>query len=115
MKKITALLVALALSASTAFAAPISIAASLPEPAQTVASSADLDALFADVNAAALTEEEATAVEGEGLFGNIFACITAAVTTATAIVDLVQGNTNAAAEHLAGGMALAGGLLFIPF
>jgi hypothetical protein len=37
--------------ATTTFAAPVSVAASLTEPAQTVASSADLDALFADVQA----------------------------------------------------------------
>ena len=69
MKKITALLVALAVFATTAFAAPISVAASLPEPVQTVASSVDTDlnALFADVNAVALTNEEAAAVEGDGI------------------------------------------------
>ena len=75
MKKITALLVALAVFATTAFAAPMSVAASLPEPVQTVASSADLDALFADINAVALTNEEAAAVEGEAIPPHIWATI----------------------------------------
>jgi hypothetical protein len=79
MKKIIALTVALALFASTAFAAPISVAASLVEPvtAQTVSpsASADLDALFSDVTAVPLTDSEAQAVEGEGFFGALIGAV----------------------------------------
>jgi hypothetical protein len=75
MKKIISLMVALALFASTAFAAPISVAASFVEPvtAQTVSpsASADIDALFADVDAVPLTDSEAQAVEGESWVGAV--------------------------------------------
>jgi hypothetical protein len=82
MKKITALLVALSLFATTAFAAPLSVAASLSTPAQTGVSSeqtriapeafsaidetGDLfaDALFADVGGIPLTTAEADQVDG---------------------------------------------------
>jgi hypothetical protein len=80
MKKAVSLLVALALFATTAFAAPVSVAASLPEPAQTVVSgeqtapeafsaideTGDLfaDALFADVGGTPLTTTEAGQVDG---------------------------------------------------
>jgi hypothetical protein len=76
MKKAVSLLVALALFATTAFAAPVSVA-SLPEPAQTVTSSAstDIEALFADVAAVPLTDEEAAVVEGEGVFGLLVAAV----------------------------------------
>jgi hypothetical protein len=118
MKKIVALLMVLALFSTTVFAAPLSVAASLGEPAQakTVASSAvdEFDTLFADVQAVALTDLEASEVEGDGFFGTIFGCLAAAVTTAIVVVDLVQGNTDAASKHLAG-YSLAGGLvIFVP-
>ena len=79
MKKIVSLLVVLALFASTAFAAPVSVAASLPEPTQTVTPSADLDALFADVNAVPLTDIEAQAVEGDGPVGAVIGAIAGVV------------------------------------
>jgi hypothetical protein len=79
MKKIVSLLVALALCATTAFAAPLSVAASFVEPvtAQTVSAGANAD-LFADVAAVPLTDSEAQAVEGEGVFGAIFTVLTVA-------------------------------------
>jgi hypothetical protein len=79
MKKAVSLLVALALFASTAFAVPLSVAASLPESAaaQTVTSSvsADIDDLFADVNAVPLTDIEAQTIKGEGTFGLLVAAV----------------------------------------
>jgi hypothetical protein len=82
MKKIISLLVILALFASTAFAVPLSVAASFPEPTQTVVSSEQTqavseafsaidetgnlfaDALFADVGGTPLTTSEAQLVDG---------------------------------------------------
>jgi LytS/YehU family sensor histidine kinase len=88
MKKAVSLLVALALFATTAFAAPLSVAASFPEPAQTVTSSAstDIEALFADVAAVPLTDEEAQSVEGEGVVGAIIGGVVGGV-----IVGFVGG------------------------
>ena len=81
-KKIVAVLVVLAIFSTSVFAAPVSVAASIPEPAQTVVSSeqtqeapeafsaidetGDLfaDALFADVGGTPLTTTEADQVEG---------------------------------------------------
>ena len=113
MKKITALLVALAVFATTAFAAPISVAASLPEPVQTVASSVDTDlnALFADVNAVALTNEEAAAVEGEGPIAAAAGAIVGTVVGVAVVVTNIipykpqsssRNNTAAKVVHAAG-------------
>jgi hypothetical protein len=89
MKKITALLVALALFATTAFAAPISVVASLPESAQTMVSSTDLDDLFADVSAVALTDIEAQTVEGDGPIAAVAGAIVGAVVGVAAVVTNV--------------------------
>ena len=120
MKKVVSLLVALALFATTAFAAPVSVAASLPEPVQTVASSADLDALFADVNAVALTEEEAQAVEGEGIFGAIIfggfgACVGGFLGLTVGVVtgDIKTGTKAGMASG--GVIGAIGGLIGFPF
>jgi outer membrane murein-binding lipoprotein Lpp len=126
MKKIIALTVALTFFATTTFAAPVSAAASLPEPAQTVSAdlNADLDALFADVNAAALTDEEAQAVEGEGLFGALLAGLAGGVVGfaygafAGIAVGLITGDVKAAvAGGAAGGAALGAfvGAVSTPF
>jgi outer membrane lipoprotein SlyB len=114
MKKTISLMVALALFASTAFAAPISVAASLDEPvtAQTVVSSEqaqtapelfsatdESDTLFVNVRAVALTEAEASGIEGDGLFGAIFGAIVGG-----AVGAATGGSTGAATGAIAGGI-----------
>jgi hypothetical protein len=113
MKKIVALLMALALFSTTVFAAPLSVAASLgaPTQAKTVATSLadkanasqtdslssneviittddDFDMLFSDVNAVALTSDEASNVEGTGFFTFLIvaAIVLGAATGGTAAV-----------------------------
>jgi hypothetical protein len=102
MKKIISLMVALALFASTAFAAPISVAASFVEPisAQTVSASGstDIDDLFGDVAAVPLTDSEAQAVEGVGIGSAIaagFAGYVSGIVTwgYAVVVELVIFNT----------------------
>jgi hypothetical protein len=105
MKKIVSLLVAMALFATTAFAAPLSVAASFVEPtqAQTIVSSeqtriapeafsaidetGDLfaDALFADVGATQLTLAEADQVDG--------GCIPPLVMIAAAVAIILVSQT----------------------
>ncbi|MDR1325525.1 MAG: hypothetical protein LBK00_05765 [Treponema sp.] len=108
MKKITALLVALSLFATTAFAAPLSVAASLSTPAQTVTSGAgaDLDALFTDVAAVPLTNAEAQAVEGEGIglaiagFAAGYVLGVAQWGVVTAVTALTGGNIGTPKEQM---------------
>ncbi|MDR2447788.1 MAG: hypothetical protein LBD58_10980 [Treponema sp.] len=70
MKKVIALMVIMAIFSTTAFAAPLSVAGSqdaLSEQISLSSLSFETDAaLFADVQAAALTSEEAQDVEGTG-------------------------------------------------
>jgi uncharacterized membrane protein len=106
IKKITALLVALALFASTAFAAPLSVAAEFgyPAPVQTGASSEQVpeafsaidetgdffaDALFAGVGGIPLTAAEADQVEGDGA-----AAVIAAVVVVVIIANTVMKAIN---------------------
>jgi hypothetical protein len=75
MKKIVAVLVVLALFTSTVFAGPVS-RASLIDTVKTVkidtaSGFADNANLFGDVQAPALSDTEAAAVEGEGAVGAI--------------------------------------------
>ena len=77
MKKIIALFVAMAFFSTTVFAAPLSLAGSLGTQPNEFALAGQLSVgghdgfgdLFADVDAVALTQEEAQAVEGEGSIG----------------------------------------------
>lgn len=106
MKKVIALLIILAVLSTTLFAAPVSVAGSWNKSSSEFTridqSFGAPDDLFADVNAVALTPEEALAVEGEGWLS----CLVAAViSTAIVVVDLAQGNTTAAAKHLASGVS----------
>jgi hypothetical protein len=108
----------MAVFSTTLFAAPLSAAGSLQGfsreislAEQSSAATGEFDDLFAGVQAAVLTSEEAEAVEGEGFWGSIFGAVAAAVTVGICVVDLVQGNTETASQHLAGGMAVAGGLV----
>jgi hypothetical protein len=117
MKKVTAMLMITAVFSTTVFAAPLSTVGSWDLRSQEVFSTElssgslpDSDDLFSGITSVQLTDAEAEAVEGEGLFGTIFACVTAAATIAISVVDLVQGDTDAAASHLISGMALAGTL-----
>jgi hypothetical protein len=124
MKKVIAVLMIMAVFSTSVFAAPLSVAGSMYNSSKEVSrfdlssktdALNDFDDLFADVQASALTAEEAKAVEGEGLFGWICSAIVGTITTAIVIVDLVQGNTNAATEHLVKGTGVAAGLaLFLP-
>ncbi|MHB9293982.1 hypothetical protein Holit_03104 [Hollandina sp. SP2] len=75
MKKVISVLVIMAVFSTTLFAAPLSVAGSWDKPSQEVSrtelsAKADMlnefDDLFVEVNAVALTTEEAQAVEGEG-------------------------------------------------
>ena len=107
-KKIVAVLVILAIFSTSVFAAPASVAASLPEPVQTVVSSeqtqeapeafsaidetGDLfgDTLFADVGGIPLTAAETEQVEG--------GVIPPAVVIAVAAVVLVAYVANMAMD-----------------
>jgi outer membrane lipoprotein SlyB len=70
MKKVIALMVIMAIFSTTAFAAPLSVAGSqdaLSGEISLSSQSFETEAvLFADIQSAALTSEEAQAVEGEG-------------------------------------------------
>jgi uncharacterized protein YcfJ len=81
MKKVIAVLVIMGVFSTTLFAAPLSVAGSWDTSSQEVSRTElsakadalnEFDDLFADVQAVALTPEEATAVEGDGFFGAIF-------------------------------------------
>lgn len=102
-KKIVAVLVILAIFSTSVFAAPASVAASLPESAQTVVSSeqtqeaseafsaidetGDLfaDALFANVAATQLTQAELEQVEGGLSTAQKVAIIVAVLTVVVAV------------------------------
>jgi hypothetical protein len=107
----------MAVFSTTVFAAPLSLAGSLDTTSsefslagQTSAPYDGLDALFADVNAVALTDEEAAAIEGDGaIFAAIGAIFTGVVTVAIVVVDLVNNDTDKATAHLSGGAATAAG------
>jgi hypothetical protein len=118
MKKVIAVMVIMAVFSTTVFAAPLSVAGSLDktslegfrsELSIKTDSHNDFDDLFADVQAVALTTEEAQNVEGEGIFGIIGAAIIGAVTVGIVVVDLVKGNTTSATNNLAKGAGVAGG------
>jgi hypothetical protein len=91
MKKVVALLMVLAVSSTMVFAAPVSLIGSLDSTSWDVThvgmsvktdSLNDFDDLFTDVQATALTQEEANAVEGEGwVLGGIFGAIGTGVAT----------------------------------
>ncbi|MDR0556634.1 MAG: hypothetical protein LBG43_02000 [Treponema sp.] len=93
MKKVIALIVIMAIFSTTAFAAPLSVAGSSDAlSAETsLSSQSDVD-LFADVHVAALTPEQAQAVEGAGPFGAILGGIVGLVTTVITTVNYVNNN-----------------------
>lgn len=116
MKKIIAILMVLALFSTSVFAAPLSVSASLDSPvpvddkSEAIKGFSFEDDLFTGVQAVALTDEEAAAVEGEGPWGAFFGAIGGAI---IGIVDwAVNGNGNwqTVIEPAAAGAGI--GLLF---
>jgi hypothetical protein len=120
MKKVIAVLTMMAVFSTAVFAAPLSVAGSLGTTSsefsltgQTSAGPNGFDDLFADVNAAALTEEEALAVEGDGWLSCLVSSI---IATSIVVVDLVKGDTDAASAHLWSGLlAVSVATSTIPF
>jgi hypothetical protein len=115
MKKVIAILTIMAVFSTAVFAAPLSVAGSLGTTSseitlagQTSVGPNGLDELFADVNATALTDEEAAAVEGDGPFSALIgAIVVGAMTVAAATVDLVNGDTDKVMTHLGAGVGIA--------
>jgi hypothetical protein len=108
MKKIVAVLVVLALFTSTVFAGPVS-RASLIDTVKTVKVDtapgfADNANLFGDVQAPALSDTEAAAVEGDGWFEAIFGGIANGL--AGAFVGLANGGIVGAILGGLGGVAI---------
>ncbi|MDR2446580.1 MAG: hypothetical protein LBD58_04735 [Treponema sp.] len=107
MKKVIALMVIMAIFSTTAFAAPLSVADSqdaLSEEISLSSQTFETDAdLFADIQPAALTSEEAQAVEGEGWLNALIS---------GAIGSVIGGLTGAAsgASMLLGVLTLLGWL-----
>jgi uncharacterized protein (UPF0210 family) len=108
MKKVISVLVIMAVFSTTLFAAPLSLTGSTDQQSRETYQSefafkAEVleDDLFAEVQAVALTPEEAQAVEGEGLISCI---VSAVVSTAIVVTDLYNGDTNAASDHLMSGI-----------
>jgi hypothetical protein len=97
MKRIIALLVVLVFFSNFVFAVP-------------VFTSDDSD-LFADINASALTEEEAQTVEGEGFLGGLIGGIVAGVGFACMFIGETLNNPPKTAADLAG--TVAGGVLCV--
>jgi hypothetical protein len=94
MKKVIFALVIMAAFSTTVFAQPLPVAGSpdklsgdfaLAGPASTAFESD----LFADVNAAALSREEAQAVEGDGWLSGLFRAV---VTAVQVVVNVASGN-----------------------
>jgi hypothetical protein len=110
MKKVIAFLTIMAVFSTAVFAAPLSVAGSLDTASsefslagQPSADPNGFDDLFADVNAAALTEEEALAVEGEGWFSGLISGI---VTVAKVASNVAAGNViGAVYVGIVGGVA----------
>lgn len=81
MKKVISVLVIMAVFSTTVFAAPLSVAGSWDKQSQKVSPRSELSAtadalnefddLFGDVQAVALTTEEAQTVEGEGFLSGL--------------------------------------------
>jgi hypothetical protein len=73
MKKVVSVLAIMAVFSTAVFAAPLSLAGSLDtssrEGVSGIEAFSDFEDLFADVQAVALTDSEAQAVEGEGIVG----------------------------------------------
>jgi outer membrane lipoprotein SlyB len=101
MRKSITLLVVLAIFATSAFAASVSGTEVSGDQTGTALFSAvdESDSLFANVGAVALTEAEASEIEGEGLFGALWGAIVGAVVGAA-----TGGSTGAAAGAVAGGI-----------
>jgi hypothetical protein len=72
MKKVVSVLAIMAVFSTAVFAAPLSLAGSLDTSSREVVSGieafGDFEDLFTDVQAVALTDNEAQAVEGEGFW-----------------------------------------------
>jgi hypothetical protein len=97
MKKVTSVLLITAMISTTVFAVPLSTAGSWDLQSQEVFSAElssgllpDSDDLFADIQSVQLTDAEAEAVEGEGLFGILIgvALLGAGIGAGTAIIGI---------------------------
>jgi hypothetical protein len=82
MKKVIAFLTIMAVFSTAVFAAPLSVAGSpgttpceFSLAGQTSVAPNGFDDLFADVNAAVLTQEEAAAVEGDGWLSGLVSVV----------------------------------------
>jgi hypothetical protein len=101
MKKVISVLVIMAVFSTAVFAAPLSIAGSLDISSREVSRTelasktegfSEFDDLFADVQAVALTTEEAQAVEGEGFWGAVIGGIVGAVSSTAVFIGNVITN-----------------------
>jgi hypothetical protein len=123
MKKIVSLVVALVLFTASAFAAPLSgtdsfnairvdtarVSGNQTETASEVFSAVDeSDSLFVDVRAVALTDTEASEIEGAGPIGAFLGAIVGGAVGA--IVGGVTGGANGAIAGTVGG-AVGGGVM----
>jgi hypothetical protein len=86
MKKVLAVLLIMAVCSTAVFAVPLSIVSSRDPLSREVfsaelssASLNDVDDLFADIHAAALTDIEAEAVEGEGWLSGLLSAVVTVV------------------------------------
>jgi hypothetical protein len=113
MKKVVSVLVIMAVFSTAVFAAPLSVAGSLDtlsrEPSRTELASktegfSEFDDLFADVQATQLTNADAAAVEGEGLFGTLIGAIAGAVTVAVTGGNVTQVLSGAASGAVIGSL-----------
>jgi hypothetical protein len=117
MKKAIALVMVLAVTATTLFAGPVSALGSVNIPSTEItlagmpSQTNDFDDLFAGIQVATLTPAEAQAVEGDGWFSALVAAV------ATVVVVKIcnsTGNTGLAAAAQSVGTDLAIKLFFNP-
>jgi len=99
MKKFVSVFLILALFSTTVFAAPVSPVSPgepLPGTAEALLDEGDL---FADVDAVALTQEEAEAVEGEGFFGSLLGAVVGGIVGAIVVGAVSNKAQSASASN----------------